>query len=61
LNLKRQIDHLQFEVEGYRKKTSELQKTIEANDDQIRRTVRALRLALTNLEVSEEPKLAKKA
>jgi predicted nucleic acid-binding Zn-ribbon protein len=60
LNLKRQIDHLQFEVESYRKKTSDLQKTIDENDEQIRRTVRALRLALTNLEVSEESKLAKK-
>lgn len=60
LNLKRQIDQLQFEVEGYRKKTTELQKNIEANDEQIRRTVRALRLALTNLDQSEESKQSKK-
>jgi predicted nucleic acid-binding Zn-ribbon protein len=60
LNLKRQIDHLQFEVEGYRKKTTELQKIIDTNDEQTRRTVRALRLALTNLELSEESKVSKK-
>jgi hypothetical protein len=61
LNLKRQIDQLQFEVESYRKKTSELQKAIDINDEQIRRTVRTLRLALTNLEVSDESKLSNKS
>jgi hypothetical protein len=59
LNLKRQIDQLQFEIESYRKKTSELQKTIGLNEEQIRRTVRALRLALTNLEISEDLKISK--
>lgn len=59
LNLKRQIDQLQFEVESYRRKTSELQKAIDSNEEQIRRTVRALRLALTNLELSEESKVSK--
>lgn len=56
LTLKRKIDQLQYEVENFRKKTVDLQKNIDLNEDQIRRTVRALRLALTSLELTEEPK-----
>lgn len=54
LELKRKIDHLQSELDNYRSKVLELNKTIEANQEQFKRTVRALRLALSNLEVKEE-------
>jgi hypothetical protein len=60
LNLKRQIDQFQFEVEGYRKKNIDLEKVIESNDEQLRRTVRALRLALANLDSNEESNILKK-
>lgn len=53
LDLKRKIDQLSMELDNYRKKCLELNKTIEANQDQVKRTERALRLALTNLEVKE--------
>ncbi len=54
LELKRKIDHLQGEMDNYRSKVLELNKTIDANQEQFKRTVRALRLALSNLEVKEE-------
>jgi hypothetical protein len=54
LELKRKIDHLESELDNYRRKVLELNKTIEINQDQFKRTVRALRLALSNLEVKEE-------
>ena len=50
LDLKRRIDQLQAEAESYRTKCGELYKQIEANQEQFRRTVKTLRLALTNLE-----------
>ncbi len=54
LEQKRKIDQLSSELDNYRKKCLELYKTIEANQDQVKRTERALRLALTNLEAKEE-------
>ncbi|MEK2644364.1 hypothetical protein [Bdellovibrio sp. BCCA] len=54
LEQKRKIDQLSQELDNYRKKCLELYKTIEANQDQVKRTERALRLALTNLEAKEE-------
>lgn len=54
LEQKRKIDQLSQELDNYRKKCLELNKTIEANQDQVKRTERALRLALTNLEAKEE-------
>lgn len=54
LEQKRKIDQLSQELDNYRKKCLDLNKTIEANQDQVKRTERALRLALTNLEVKEE-------
>ncbi|MBK9323323.1 MAG: hypothetical protein IPM97_10340 [Bdellovibrionaceae bacterium] len=54
LELKRKIDHLESELDNYRKKVLELNKTITTNQEQFKRTVRALRLALSNLEVKEE-------
>jgi hypothetical protein len=54
LELKRKIDHVQSELDNYRDKVLELNKTIDLNQEQFKRTVRALRLALSNLEVKEE-------
>lgn len=54
LDLKRKIDQLSMELDNYRKKCLELNKTIDANQDQVKRTERALRLALSNLEAKEE-------
>lgn len=54
LEQKRKIDQLSQELDNYRKKCLELNKTIEANQDQVKRTERALRLALSNLEAKEE-------
>lgn len=54
LDLKRKIDQLQSELDNYRSKVLELNKTIDINQEQFKRTVRALRLALSNLEVKDE-------
>lgn len=54
LEQKRKIDQLSQELDNYRRKCLELNKTIESNQDQVKRTERALRLALTNLEANEE-------
>lgn len=54
LDLKRQVDQLNHEIGNYRRKNADMNQTIEANQEQFRRTVRALRLALTNLEVNEQ-------
>jgi chromosome segregation ATPase len=53
LELKRKIDNLNFELQGYRQRVTDLNQKIESNADQFARTVRALRLALTNLEVND--------
>jgi hypothetical protein len=53
LELKRKTENLQGEIEGYQNKIIDLGKKIETNQEQFARTVRALRLALTNLEVNE--------
>jgi hypothetical protein len=53
LELKRKIEHLNIELENYKAKILELNAKVESNQDQFGRTVRALRLALTNLEVNE--------
>lgn len=54
LEQKRKIDQLSQELDNYRKKCLELNKALEANQDQFKRTERALRLALTNLEVNDD-------
>lgn len=54
LDLKRKIDHIEGELETYREKCTDLNKKVESNQEQFKRTVKALRLALSNLEVSEE-------
>lgn len=53
LDLKRKVEHFETEIESYKGKIVELNEQLEANQEQFSRTVRALRLALTNLEVSE--------
>lgn len=50
LDLKRKIDQLSYEIENYRNKGKELNQAIEIDQERIRRTVKALRLALTMLE-----------
>ncbi len=54
LELKRKQETMLSEIEGYHRKILELTEKIELNQEQFTRTVRALRLALTNLEVSED-------
>ncbi|PIS10429.1 MAG: hypothetical protein COT73_09315 [Bdellovibrio sp. CG10_big_fil_rev_8_21_14_0_10_47_8] len=53
LDLKRKTDSLTNEIETYQGRLIELNQEIESNQEQFRRTVRALRIALTNLEVNE--------
>lgn len=56
LDLRRKMDVLQMEVESYRQKCVELNKNIEINQESFKRTTRALRLAMANLELQEENK-----
>lgn len=56
LDLRRKMDQFQLEVESYRQKCVELNRTIETNQDSFKRTTRALRLAMANLELQEENK-----
>lgn len=53
LELKRRSDSLEGDIESFQHKIIELNQKIEGNQDQFSRTVRALRIALTNLEVNE--------
>lgn len=54
LELKRRVDQLQHEIENYRDKCLELNKTLDSQKEQFKRTARALKMALTNLEVKDE-------
>lgn len=54
LELRRKLDTLQNEIESYRAKLLELNQIIDSNQDQFKRTVKALRLALSNLEIKDE-------
>ncbi|AGH94902.1 hypothetical protein [Pseudobdellovibrio exovorus] len=60
LDLRRKMDVLQMEVESYRQKCVELNKAIESSQESFKRTTRALRLAMANLELQEENKAALK-
>lgn len=53
LELKRQVDFLNSEIDSYKRKFLGVHAKVEGQHEQIARTVRALRLALTNLEVNE--------
>lgn len=50
LDLKKQIDQLHFEVDSYKTQARGFNQEIQAQKDQIRRSTKALRLALTLLE-----------
>lgn len=56
LSVKRLQDQTQLEVESYRQKCVELNKVIDTNQESFKRTTRALRLAMANLELQEENK-----
>ncbi|MCB0407998.1 MAG: hypothetical protein KDD34_07340, partial [Bdellovibrionales bacterium] len=53
LDLKRQIDQLNIELENYRSKGQELNTQLKDKQELLRRTVKALRLALSMLEGDE--------
>jgi chromosome segregation ATPase len=57
MDLKRQIDQLNIEIDNYRSKTQELNQQLNGQSELVRRTVKALRLALSMLEgeVAEAP------
>lgn len=54
LDLKRQVDQLNLELENYRNKGQELNKQLGDRQEILRRTVKALRLALSMLEGDED-------
>ena len=54
LDLKRQVDQLNLELENYRSKGQELNKQLGDKQEILRRTVKALRLALSMLEGEDE-------
>ncbi len=53
LDLKRRSDQTQSDIEIYQNKLMQLQQLLDLNQEQFARTVRALRIALTNLEVND--------
>ncbi len=55
LELKRNMDQLNLELTNYRNKNQELNRITMDKQEQLRRTVKALRLALSMLEGEEEP------
>ncbi len=57
LDLRRKMDVMQMEVDSYRQKCVDLNKQIENSQDSFKRTTRALRLAMANLELQEENKV----
>lgn len=59
LDLKRQIDQLNLELNNYRVKSQDLNKQIAERQETLRRTVKALRLALSMMEGEEQPPLKK--
>lgn len=54
LDLKRQVDQLNMELENYRSKGQELNSQLKDKQELLRRTVKALRLALSMLEGDDE-------
>ena len=54
LEAKRQIDQLNMELTNYRNKNQELNRVTSDKQEMLRRTVKALRLALSMLEGEEE-------
>ncbi len=60
LDLRRKMDIVQMEVDSYRQKCVELNKLVEINQESFKRTTRALRLAMANLELQDENKVSLK-
>lgn len=56
LELKRQMDQINLELNNYRSKNQELNRQTTDKQEMLRRTVKALRLALSMLEGEEESK-----
>lgn len=54
LELQRKMDQIKSELDIYRTKVQDLNKSMEEQQDQMRKTVRALRVAMSNLE-NESP------
>ena len=50
LDLQRRLDQYKSELDLYRSKVQDLNKIMESQHDQMQKTVRALRIALVNLE-----------
>lgn len=50
LELQRKVDQFKSELDVYRSKVQDLNKSMEDQQEQMRKTVRALRVALSNLE-----------
>jgi hypothetical protein len=57
LDLRRKMDQVQMEVESYRQKCVDLNRVLDTNQDSFKRTTRALRLAMANLELQDENKI----
>jgi len=53
LDLQRKLDQFKSELDLYRSKVQDLNRSMEDQQDQMRKTVRALRVALSNLEHEE--------
>lgn len=53
LEMKRKVDQLTAEMDNYRNRGLELHKQIDSDQERFRRTVKALRLALTMLEETQ--------
>jgi hypothetical protein len=59
LELKRQTDQLNMELDNYRHKSGELNKQLGEKQEMVKRTVKALRIALTMLEGADEGSVKK--
>ena len=57
LDLRRKMDQVQLEADSYRQKCIDLNKVLDTNQDSFKRTTRALRLAMANLELQDENKV----
>lgn len=59
LDLKRQLDQASIELDNFRHKGQELNKQLADKQEVLRRTVKALRIALSMLESDDEPESKK--
>lgn len=61
LDLQRKLDQFKSELDLYRAKVQDLNKSMEEQQEQMKKTVRALRVALSNLEQDELTKILSEA